>query len=498
MILTDSPQRVFECRVGRIPALGLGLSVDCYSPDLFALVDALAVCELQPAYLELFQAAVGMLERVRRRLPTLPLAYHGEGLWVTQPDFPESLYLATRLDETVWQLRSIQSHWLNHECASKEMGGFAFGTYLPPLYTATSADVIADNIALIQRALDAGWETSPHDSPLFLLEMAPLTYFSAGDMDVPQFFRRVTDRVACGLVLDIGHLWTVYRYGSVWRHVPLGQFVERFLDEFPLERVVEIHVAGLADRDADVLSVGATAQPAWIDAHEAPIPPILWDLLEHTLAHPKLNHLRAVALEVDNKDVALITDEFRCAHRRFHDQTVRAMARDPQQARQEDMISEAAGSQSAVTQQERKGLQKQYVRYAKIASGQLSPFGAEWQVVQEDGTGLARYVTSYLPNEILRWGGQLTDMFPDTCRQLAQDGIVLDEFVPWWFRDVRVASESYDFFLLKIERFLEFLRERAPELSPLADGEAALLRSAYMDANERQSPTTETDEGLIR
>ncbi|SLM46687.1 conserved protein of unknown function [Nitrospira japonica] len=498
MILTHSPQSAFERRVDRIPSLGVGLSVDCYSPDLFALLDELEGCDLHPAYLELFQATTGMLEEVRRRLPAMPLAYHGEGLWVTQPDFPVSPYLKTRLEETVRQLNSIQSHWLNHECASKEMGGFAFGTYLPPLYTATSADVVADNIALVQRALDVHWETTPHGSPLFLLEMAPLTYFSAGDLAVPQFFRRVTDRVACGLVLDIGHLWTVYRYGSVGQHGPLDQFVERFLDEFPLERVVEIHVAGLAERDADVVSDAAAAHPAWIDAHEAEIPSVLWDLLEQTLAHPKLRHLRAVALEVDNKDVALIANEFRLADRRFHGQVASTMTRDPRRTRQDDGGSESVVRQSAVTQQERKGLEKQYVRYARTASGLLSPSGPEWQAVQEDGAGLARYTAGYLPNEILRWGGQLTDMFPDTCRLLAEAGIVLDEFVPWWFRDVRVASESYDFFLLKISRFQEFVCERAPQLSPLADREAALLRSAYADANERRSPAIETDGELTR
>jgi len=498
MVLPHSPQTAFERRVDRIPALGLGLSVDCYSPDLFALLDALAVRDIQPAYLELFQATTGMLEAVRRRLPAMPLAYHGEGLWVTQPDFPGAPYFGTRLEETVRQLRGIRSHWLNHECASKEMGGFAFGTYLPPLYTATSADVVADNIALVQRALDLSWETAPQGPPLFLLEMAPLTYFSAGDLGVPQFFQRVTDRVACGLVLDIGHLWTVYRYGSVGQYASLEQFAERFLDEFPLERVVEIHVAGLAEQDGDVRSDAAVAPPAWIDAHEASIPPVLWDLLEQTLAHPRLTHLRAVALEVDNKDVVLIADEFRRADRRFHDQIAGKTAWESQRVTSSGGVSEVSGHQSAVTQEDRDRLQMQYVRYAQTASGRLSPSGVEWQAVREDGAGLARYVTNYLPNEILRWGGQLTEMFPDACRMLAQDGVVLDEFVLWWFRDVRVASESYDFFLLKIARFLEFVRERAPQRSPLADREAALLRSAYADANERRSPSIETDGELIR
>lgn len=498
MVSTHSPQREFERRVDRIPGLGLGLSVDCYSPDLFALLDGLVLCDLRPAYLELFQATTGMLESVRRRLPAVPLTFHGEGLWVTQPDFPQSPHLGGRLDETVRQLRSIRSHWLNHECAAKEMGGFAFGTYLPPLYTATSADVVADNITLVQRELDLNWRTSSQGPPLFLLEMAPLTYFGAGELGVPQFFRRVTDRVACGLVLDMGHLWTVYRYGRGGRHMPLEQFVGRFLDEFPLERVVEVHVAGLAEQGADSLSDAAVAHPVWIDAHDAPIPPVLWELLEQTLAHPRLSHLRAVALEVDNKPVAMTADEFRRADRRFRDEIARKTAQGPCPAGQVGRAVDQALSPPAVTQQERDGLQAQYVRYARIASGQVSPSGVEWQAVQEDGTGLAQYVTGYLPNEILRWGGELTTMFPDTCRRLAQEGIVLDDFVQWWFRDVRVATEPYDFFLLKIARFLEFVHERAPQLCRLADREAEGLRSAYADANDHRSPSAESNAESIR
>ena len=57
----------------------------------------------------------------------------------------------------------------------------------------------------------------------------------------------MTDRAACGLVLDIGHLWTVYRYTGSWRRQRLEDFAAQFLEAFPMERVVEIHVAGLAE-----------------------------------------------------------------------------------------------------------------------------------------------------------------------------------------------------------------------------------------------------------
>lgn len=110
----------------------------------------------------------------------------------------------------------------------------------------------------------------------------------------------MTERSACGLVLDIGHLWTVYRYTGAWRRRTVESFVAEFLDEFPMERVIEIHVAGLAE--FPMRADGGTAddvreRPYWIDAHGAPIPALLFEMLAQVLAHPRLRSLKGVALK---------------------------------------------------------------------------------------------------------------------------------------------------------------------------------------------------------
>ena len=140
--------------------------------------------------------------------------------------------------------------------------------------------------------------------------MPPLTYFMAGTMSVPEYFRLVTERTPCGLVLDIGHLWTVYRYTAASRQSSLAQFVERFLDEFPMERVIEIHIAGLSVHEAGQHAAVQGGSPEWIDAHAAPIPAESWTILDQVLMHPRLRHLRGVALEVDTKPLELILEEF--------------------------------------------------------------------------------------------------------------------------------------------------------------------------------------------
>jgi uncharacterized protein (UPF0276 family) len=490
MVGSDCVHQDFQRRLREIPPQGMGLSVDVYTPDLFELVNKLRERGLQPGYLEVFKAAATALTTVRRALPDIPLAYHGEGLWITQPDVQASPFFQQDVGEMVTQLNSIQSLWLNHECAMKQMAGYSFGTYVPPLYTRLSAEVVAANIATVQQAMDRQGRRVDGTTPVFLLEMPPLTYFSAGTIPIPHFFRLVTGLVSCGLVLDIGHLWTVYRYTGACRRTSLERFVQEFLDEFPLERVVEIHIAGLACHESVGESRGGEGLPEWIDAHASPIPSILFTMLEQVLAHSNLLSLRAVALEVDTKPIEMITEEYAEAVRRFSFLVQQTMARETTVER---LTPRPASVQDPVRQSDRLQLGDDYARYAQIIAGQAPIMGIEWQEAAAEPAGLTRYRTSYMPHEILHWGGDLAEMFPQACWALAERGICLTEFVAFWFRSPRPLTHSYDFFLLKIERFLEFVMERAPDIRACAEHESDILRQGYALASEVVEPVIEVE-----
>ena len=94
------------------------------------------------------------------------------------------------------------------------------------------------------------------------------------------------------------------------------------------------------------------------------------------------------------------------------------------------------------------------------------------------------YRAKYLPYEILHWGGDIDAMFPETCRALAGQQISLDGFVSYWFHLPHPVTRSYDFFDVKIDRFVDFVRELALDLEPLAQREATELRLAYQAASE--------------
>lgn len=471
----------------------MGLSVDLYSPQFDELVDSLSARGLHPGYYEIFLAETTALGRLRSRMSEeVRLAYHAEGLWITQPDFAYAPLSRVALDRAASQTYALRSAWLNHECAIKHMSGYSFGTYLPPLYTEASANQTAENILFAQHYFDEQAYDSRQPGPLFLLEMPPLTYFFVGTIAVPDYFVRIARRVPCGFVLDVGHLWTVYRYTGAWRRQSLETFTEDFLDGFPMERVIEIHVAGLdrhqADRNHAAVSAARETSdlPRWVDAHGSPIPEVLFDMLDQVLGHPRLATLKGVALEVDTKPIGQIVTEFEQFVRRFGDVWATrwgAGATDESTASpQRPTPSDHAGH---LLPDEKERLAQAYDRYAQVVIGQRRlDHEAAGGLAEWEATLLPLYTHIYLPHEILCWGGDIREMFPETCRALDRAEMALDAFVTHWFREPRPEAVVYDFFLLKIARFLKFISERLPSALPVADHEAEQLRIGYRDANQ--------------
>lgn len=474
----------FLRRAGRIPFLGLGLSVDVYSPDVLDLYEELRSQQIPMAYLEIFHAASEALEMVRARLPDIPLAYHAEGIWVTQPDWDTAYSSQERLHAVASNLRILQAHWVNQECAAKEIDGFSFGTYLPPVFTRASAEITAYQAWIAQLQLDQYNWGQQVNSPLLLLENPPLTYFSMGEMPYAEFFSDITAMAPCGLVLDLGHVWTVYRYSGAWRNQDLESFFEAFLEQFPLERVIQIHIAGL-NCHPHVLTQMASGPPEsppnWIDAHEAPIPDELLMLLARVVAEPRLLNLKGIALEVDNKEVSLMCREMK---------TVMEMLEPLVHLSATELRKVATFPVENVepSKKTRDLLTYQYRRYLALVRGVLSnrlDVPMEWDA--DLNKGLHIYATQYLPYEILSWGGDVRVMFPKTCDVLDQCGISLNQFVEFWFAHPRISKYEYDFFLLKIDVFVEFLGQVFPAAGSLVKQEADLLTQGYLLASQGAS-----------
>lgn len=112
--------------------------------------------------------------------------------------------------------------------------GDAFVDYVfPPAYT---EDLLAD-YARNARALQAAL-----GRPLVLEPIPTYLRLDVPQLDEAAFVERFLAESGCGLLLDVSHAWLSAHYA--------GRRARDFVATLPLERVVELHVAGVeADRD---------------------------------------------------------------------------------------------------------------------------------------------------------------------------------------------------------------------------------------------------------
>ncbi|MGE0558932.1 MAG: DUF692 domain-containing protein [Burkholderiales bacterium] len=82
------------------------------------------------------------------------------------------------------------------------------------------------------------------------------------------FLRELARRTGCGLLLDVNNVYVSSRN--------IGYSAEDYVDAFPAEAVMEIHLAGHA---ADP-NLGASLL---VDTHDAPVAPAVWSLYERLI-----------------------------------------------------------------------------------------------------------------------------------------------------------------------------------------------------------------------
>jgi hypothetical protein len=118
----------------------------------------------------------------------------------------------------------------------------------------------------------------------------------------------------------------------------------------------------------------------------------------------------------------------------------------------------------------RDSLQKQYLDYFELITGlcpiERSPLVSTVQL--ESRNALSLYQSDYLKEQILNWGGVIEEIFSETCRILKEEEISLEKFVPFFHSTPLPIENRYDFFLIKLDRFKNFVSEISTEISPAA------------------------------
>ncbi len=142
------------------------------------------------------------------------------------------------------------------------------GLLLPPVQTAASARVAAAAAVAYRDALGRpfAFETGVN-------YLAP----RPSELTDGAWWRTVAETADCGIVLDLHKVWCNARNGR--------QPLDGLLDELPLHRVWELHVAG-----------GEQLDGIWLDAHSGLVDADLLDIAAAVV--PRLPALRAITFEI--------------------------------------------------------------------------------------------------------------------------------------------------------------------------------------------------------
>lgn len=230
------------------PTVGVG-----FKPEHFeAIVDARPALGFFEVHAENYMGGGGAPHRRLDKIRELyPLSLHGVGLSIGSPGPLDRVHLgrlaavAKRFEPT---LVSEHLAWSTHE-------GAFLNDLLPLPYTNETLARVAEHVDEVQNALGR----------TMLLEN-PSTYvvFAESTWAETDFLREIARRTGCGLLLDINNVFV-----SATNH---GFDAHRYLADFPLWAVGEIHLAGYAEDSDDA------GLPLLIDAHNSPVRDAVWSL----------------------------------------------------------------------------------------------------------------------------------------------------------------------------------------------------------------------------
>jgi len=208
--------------------------------------------------------------KIRERYTLLLHDYLGQ---LSEPLDERSIQRARALAEL------YRSPWVaeHFQCLHTEDGSYNLNYVFPPLYTEEFLERFVRNATALQARLD---------QPLVIENIPGFFDVKASQLSEPVWLRRFFAATGVGFLLDLPHVWLEAHYHDVEP--------KRFLAEFPLDQVVELHVAGVEEDD--------DLQGPWI----APAEPS--DAMLEFLAHAVSRCPQAKAVTFDAFSPSLTAD----------------------------------------------------------------------------------------------------------------------------------------------------------------------------------------------
>lgn len=280
-----------EKRLARLPRLGVGIPTE---PDGARTggIDAIAFRDEHPGLVHFLEYGSdlfrGVDEHARRWTAAgLPTTYHFLDVNLEEREDVDDEWLAG----TAALAREIGAAWLCGDAGLWHFGPRDRGQQilLPPVLTRESAIEVAEGVRRVEEV--TGFVCLPENPP---------SHFYVGDMHILDYFAEVSARASCGLLLDCAHLAIFQRLRGL---PPLAA-----LDGFPLDRVVELHVAGGTPIDVEGLAL--------VEDDHSPEPLAdTFEILDHVLA--RAPNLKAIIFECEKNSPASVVPVFTALNERF-------------------------------------------------------------------------------------------------------------------------------------------------------------------------------------
>lgn len=231
--------------IADLPKLGLGLGLrNVHFETILAQRPAVDWFE---AISENFMDSGGRPRAVIREVAEhYPLALHGVSLSIGSADPLDLDYLA-RLKRLAAE---VEPAWISDHLCWTGVMGLNSHDLLPMPLTEDSLAHVAARVRQVQDVLGR---------PLILENPSSYVRFTHSTLEEPEYLRRLADETGCGLLLDVNNVYvTCFNAGTD----PLA-----YLDAFPMDRVVQMHLAGHQHRGTHI-----------IDTHDRPVRPEVWEL----------------------------------------------------------------------------------------------------------------------------------------------------------------------------------------------------------------------------
>ena len=231
--------------------VGLGLRWEFLEEVLDApVLEDIAFFEVSPEnYMRRGGYYPAALERIGRNYP---LVTHGLTLSIGAVSPPDREYTTELANEVA----RLDTPWHSDHLAFTSGSGRAFHELLPLKLAADTAKRVADRLEALADTLAR---------PVAIENVTYYARLGRAELSEGDFLHTLFEHTRAGFLLDVNNV-----YVNAQNH---GQDARRVLESFPLERAIEIHVAGHTRTPSGLI----------LDTHGAPVVPEVLELLAFTL-----------------------------------------------------------------------------------------------------------------------------------------------------------------------------------------------------------------------